>query len=296
MNIADVILLVFIGFGLIIGLVRKWWRLIIGLVVFGVLICGFLYLGPADYISNFVRFDLINWLVDNKIIPPIEINLQEQLGVTFKIETVQEAFLLLQNFDLDPQNLISMSDIFCKMASVIVILPIGILVSWLVSTLLYWVLLRWIMPKFLRKGIINILIGGVVGAIGYGIIGMIVICVIYSPVYGISNNIITPLLDSNSELSVAITNFVGTSSFDQIQQVLKTVNGYIGNFNPLADSSILCRPMINLFGSIGLDPFYIISTTPKEGEDGVSFLESFNNFLKDVTNAIIEKSGSVAGA
>lgn len=295
MNIADVILILFIGFGLIIGLLRKWWRLLIGLVVFSIIICAYLYLGPVDYFSNFIRYDLLNWLVENNIMQPIVINLEEQFGVTLRIETVQEAFLLLQNFDIDPKTIVATADVFCKMIAIIIGLPVIILASFIISTVLYWLILRWIMPKILRKGIIPMLFGGVLGAVGYGIIGLIIICSVYSPVYGLENNIINPLLDSNSELYKAVVNLFGSGSLDNVTSMLNTVSGYIKNLNPIADSSFLCKPLINLLDSMGLDPFYIISTTSNDGEK-MSFIETFDNFLKDVSNAVIEKSGSVAGA
>lgn len=295
MNIADVILILFIGFGLIIGLLRKWWRLLIGLVVFSIVICAYLYLGPVDYFSNFIRYDLLNWLVENNIMQPIVINLEEQFGVTLRIETVQEAFLLLQNFDIDPKTIVATADVFCKMIAIIIGLPVIILASLIISTVLYWLILRWIMPKILRKGIIPMLFGGVLGAVGYGIIGLIIICSVYSPVYGLENNIINPLLDSNSELYKAVVNLFGSGSLDNVTSMLNTVSGYIKNLNPIADSSFLCKPLINLLDSMGLDPFYIISTTSNDGEK-MSFIETFDNFLKDVSNAVIEKSGSVAGA
>lgn len=295
MNIADVILILFIGFGLIIGLLRKWWRLLIGLVVFSIVICAYLYLGPVDYFSNFIRYDLLNWLVENNFMQPIVINLEEQFGVTLRIETVQEAFLLLQNFDIDPKTIVATADVFCKMIAIIIGLPVIILASFIISTVLYWLILRWIMPKILRKGIIPVLFGGVLGAVGYGIIGLIIICSVYSPVYGLENNIINPLLDSNSELYKAVVNLFGSGSLDNVTSMLNTVSGYIKNLNPIADSSFLCKPLINLLDSMGLDPFYIISTTSNDGEK-MSFIETFDNFLKDVSNAVIEKSGSVAGA
>ncbi len=295
MNIADVILILFIGFGLIIGLLRKWWRLLIGLVVFSIVICAYLYLGPVDYFSNFIRYDLLNWLVENNFMQPIVINLEEQFGVTLRIETVQEAFLLLQNFDIDPKTIVATADVFCKMIAIIIGLPVIILASFIISTVLYWLILRWIMPKILRKGIIPMLFGGVLGAVGYGIIGLIIICSVYSPVYGLEKNIINPLLDSNSELYKAVVNLFGSGSLDNVTSMLNTVSGYIKNLNPIADSSFLCKPLINLLDSMGLDPFYIISTTSNDGEK-MSFIETFDNFLKDVSNAVIEKSGSVAGA
>lgn len=295
MNIADVILILFIGFGFIIGLLRKWWRLLIGLCIFGVIIFAYLYLGPVDYISNFIQYDLLNWLVENNFMKPIVIDLEEQYGVTFRIETVQEAFLLLQNFDVDSALIIATSDVFCKMMATIVFLPIAMIFAFIISSLLYWLLLRWIMPKVLRKGILPMLFGGIIGSIGYGIIGIVVICCVYSPIYGLENNIINPLLDNKSELYNAVINLFGSGSLDSITGVLNTASGYIKNFNPISDSSFLCRPIINLLDSMGLDPFYIISTTSTDGEK-MPFIEAFDNFLKDVSDAIIEKSGSVAGA
>lgn len=295
MNITDIILIVFLGLGLIMGLFRNWWRLFIGCAVLGISLLIFIKGGPLDYISNWIRYDSINFLVQQNWIQPIEIDLQEQLGVTFKIETVQEAFILLQNFDISADLIVQNTDLFCKSIA----LTLGIIVlavaSFIVSSILYWALLRWIMPKFLRKGWLGHGLGGLVGTLSYGVFGVIFISTIYSFLEGINGNVIVPLMDTNSALYGAVLNFVGPEQIDSIIGPIQNIAGFTLKFNPFDEGSVLCRPLLSGLDSMGLSPFNMISTTSIITGEEVNFKDAFNNFLKDVTNKFIEKSSSFAG-
>lgn len=288
MNYTDFILIGFVVLGLILGLIRGWWRTFIGLTIFAIGMVVFLKSGVTDYITKFVRYDLIDWLVTQGWIQPIRIDMTESLGVVFELKTVEEAVLLLQNFDLDPNYLILNASFLCKFAATSVVATLMLPVAFLLSTILYWLIIRWITPKFMRKGFIPRIVGIFVGAAGYAIIGIVVISVMFSPLQGIDNNIITPLKDTSSNLYQAISTLLP----DHISKISEFVNNYSGiieNMDPLSTTSQLCRPFINTLDSMGLNPLYIISETVKETGENVNFQNAFDYFLKDVTDAITSK-------
>lgn len=288
MNYTDFILIGFVILGLILGLIRGWRRTFIGLMLFGIGMAAFLYSGVADYIAKFVRYDLIDWLVGNGWIQPIRIDMTESLGVVFELRTVEEAILLLQNFDLDPHYLILNATFICKFVATSFVGIIMLPIAFLLASVLYWLLFRWIVPKFFRKGIVPRLGGIVVGGIGYTIIGIIVISITFSPLQGLNNNIINPLMDSSSNLYRAISTLL-PDQIDQIANLANQYSGFITNMDPLSTTSQLCRPLINTLDSMGLNPLYIISETVKETGEKVNFQYAFDYFLKDVTEAISKK-------
>ena len=288
MNYTDFILVGFVILGLILGLIRGWWRTFIGLAIFAIGMVIFLQSGISDYVAKFVRYDLIEWLISHNWIQPIQIDMTESLGVVFELKTVEEAVLLLQNFDLDPNYLILNASFLCKFAATFVVSIIMLPVAFLLSAILYWLLIRWITPKFFRKGFIPRIAGIFVGGFGYIVIGIIVISVVFSPLQGVENNIINPLKDTSSNLYQAISTLLP----DQIGQITNFINNYSGiidNMNPLSTTSQLCRPLINTLDSMGLNPLYIISETIKETGEKVNFQYAFDYFLKDVTDAITSK-------
>lgn len=288
MNYTDFIFIGFVILGLILGLIRGWWRTFIGLTVFAIGMVIFLKSGVTDYIAKFVRYDLLDWLVSQGWIQPIRIDMTESLGVVIELKTVEEAILLLQNFDLDPHYLILNADFLCKFVATSAVAIIMIPVAFLLSTILYWLIIRWITPKFFRKGFIPRIVGIFVGGAGFTVVGIVLISILFSPMEGLTNNIFNPLKDTSSNLYQAISTLLP----DNIGQITNFVNNYSGiieNLNPLSTTSQICRPFINALDSIGLNPLYIISETIKETGENVNFQYAFDYFLKDVTDAISSK-------
>lgn len=288
MNYTDFILIGFVVLGLILGLIRGWRRSFIGLTLFGIGMAAFLYSGVADYIAKFVRYDLFDWLIANGWMQPIKIDMTESLGVVFELRTVEEAILLLQNFDMDPHYLILNATFICKFASTAIIAIIMLPFAFLLGSLLYWILLRWIMPKVMRKGVIPRIGGLVIGGLGFTVVGIVVIAVVCSPLQGLNNNIINPLKDTSSDLYQAVSTLLP----DQIDQIVNFANqysGFVTNMDPLSTTSQLCRPLINTLDSMGLNPLYIISEQIKETGENVNFQYAFDQFLKDVSEAISKK-------
>lgn len=257
-------------------------------MIFAIGMVIFLKSGVTDYITKFVRYDLLQWLVDHGWMQPIKIDMTESLGVVFELKTVEEAVMLLQNFDLDPHYLILNVDFICKFAATAIVGIIMMPIAFLLSAVLYWLIIRWITPKFMRKGFIPRIVGVFVGAAGYAIIGIVILAIVGSPMQGLQNNVINPLQDTSSNLYQAVNTLLP----DQIGTITNLVNQYSGlveNMNPLAASSQICRPFINALDSIGLNPLYIISETIKETGENVNFQYAFDHFLKDATDAITSK-------
>lgn len=291
MNATDFILIGFILLGLIMGVLRGWWRVLIGFAVFSIGLVIFMNCGTVDYLTNWVKYDLIDFLVNNGWMQPIRLDMTESLGVVFQVNTVEEAALLLQNFGLDASYLSVNIDLLCEFLSLAIVILPWVLVSFLASTLLYHLLFKWIFPKKIRKCAISRIFGSAFGVVGYTTLGLVLISIVYSPLEGLNATFIGPIQNTNSELYQAISSLV-PSSIDQFQSIGKTLGSVVEVINPTSQTSIICRPLLNFMNSIGLDPFYMISNTVVETGQNVSFKDTFSQFLDDVNESIILKAGS----
>ena len=152
MTSADLILIICLVIGLVGGLIRGWWRCLIGIVVLAAA-CLILYFGVFDYAAKWIEYDSLEF-ISQQFGFNLTFEVQE-IGVSLRLTNLQDSFLLLQNFGLDPVYLNATSEGISKsMVALIGFLALVILCL-IVSSLLYWILLRWIMPKRIRKGAIS---------------------------------------------------------------------------------------------------------------------------------------------
>lgn len=169
---ADLILIICLALGLIGGLIRGWWRCLVGmLVLFGA--CLILYFGVFDYAAKWVEYDSLEFL-SQQFGFDLTYEIQD-LGVTVRLTNIKDTFLLLQNTGLDPVLLNATSEGFAKSSVALVGFLVLLVAGFVLSTILYWIILKWIMPKRLRKGFVARLFGGI-----FGMIEMGTICVIFS--------------------------------------------------------------------------------------------------------------------
>ena len=291
---SDLFLIIFLVLGLLLGLIRGWWRCLIGILVL-LSVCGILYFGFFDYASNWIQYDLLAFLQEKGVIPTgFEIS---ELGLTLRITNVHDTFLLLQNVGLDPILLSATSEGFSKgilaLVGFIVVLPISLILS----SLLYWVLLRWIMPRRVRSGVIARLLGGVLGIIEGAGVCMVILSFSGNVVTPIDNVVIPYLEDSSSDLYQAIVS-LGVNASD-ISNLLPTVKNVTALLNPLSESSKLVRPLFEQLNNIGLSPFNLITVNVID-ETGakvpISAKDAFTDMLDDLVTVGAQKINTLIGA
>ena len=164
---ADLILIICLVIGLVGGLIRGWWRCLVGIIVLAAA-CLILYFGVFDYAAKWIEYDSLEF-ISQQFGFNLTFEVQE-IGVSLRLTNLQDSFLLLQNFGLDPVYLNATSEGISKsMVALIGFLALVILCL-IVSSLLYWILLRWIMPKRIRKGAIARILGAILGMIEMGTI------------------------------------------------------------------------------------------------------------------------------
>ena len=151
------------------------------LVLFGA--CLILYFGVFDYAAKWVEYDSLEFL-SQQFGFDLTYEIQD-LGVTVRLTNIKDTFLLLQNTGLDPVLLNATSEGFAKSSVALVGFLVLLVAGFILSTILYWIILKWIMPKRLRKGFVARLFGGI-----FGMIEMGTICVIF---FQFSGNLAIPL-------------------------------------------------------------------------------------------------------
>ena len=288
----DMLVLAFIIVGLVVGLFGNWYRRIIGTVVLAALILTFYY-GFLDYASMWLQYDSIEWLTHVGILKNGLSFYVESIDTTFKVSNVHDLFILLQNFGYTPDYLAVMLDGFCKTAVLfIAIIPLG-LISFILSFIIYWALLRWIMPRVIRKGFIPRALGGVIGAIEFGAFGFLIIA-LGAPLLGVVGEVVLPgLKDSTSELTKFLTN--NGISTESINSYLNYAQIAANVFNPAYENSFLVKPIFNLLDSMGLNPLYMVKgVIEKDGQlVEVDYRSAFIALFDDVVNVQLGKVNSL---
>lgn len=292
----DILFLAFVLIGLVWGFISNWYRQLIGIIVFAA-IFGVFYLFFLDYLTKFVEYDLINYMVEQGFIKPIEFYV-ESLDTTFKIESVLDGFLFLQNIDMDPEMLKVVCEGVCKAAVLFVgFIVIGIS-SILISSLLYWILLRWIMPRNARKGVVAHLFGGLLGALLNGTYVLLLLGFTGNIFGAIDDSIIAALKDSSSQLSILFTDTLAITDSATLVKFAPYVEAIGQVFDPLNANSIAVRPIYETLASMGFSPLNIVSVEViNEAGDKVSepFRTSFSNFISSIMDEGIGKINALLG-
>ena len=281
----DILLIAFMLLGLIIGVIQGWYKTTIAvlLIVCGLYVTNFYF---ADYIINFVNYDLLDVLVDKGIMEPITINIEEA-GLTFRVETIHEALLLTQNLGIDPGLIRESSNGLIASIVLLVGFVAVTLVIQIVATILYWILFRWIMPKCLRKGFLPHLIGAVLG-VGAGFVGGITfIGLLGQFVFGI-DAVLPQFMDPNSDVVALIASAANVET-SQIVNYATEYGPLIRAFNPLSETSPMVKSVFNSLSNMGLSPLDIVTTERIDPETGETIKEAYcftwKKFLEDLASS-----------
>lgn len=283
MNGVDLVFVICLAVGAVAGLIRGWWRCFIGIVVL-VGLCIVAYLGFFEYAWMWVQYDSLQWLSETFKFS-LTFNVPDT-DISFRLTNLRDAFILLQNVGLDPVLLGATSDGFAQ-ATVGALGFVGLLIaSFIVSTVAYWILLKWLMPKRLRKGIIARLLGAILGAIEMG-----GICIIFLQFTGnitipLHNVVIPQLLDNSSELNQLLINSKFVTQ-DMLNSYVPLIDNVVQYLNPLSANSQLVRPIVENLGNLGFSPFNIISVEVLN-ENGDKVKEPFKDAFADMLNNFIE--------
>ena len=144
MAIIDIFLIATVLVGFVFGLIGNWWRRLITIIIFAaIVLVG--YFGFFEYFSSWIRYDLIDWLVESGYIQPLSFELAPDFVLRF--QNVEDFFIVLQNLGFDPIVLKGSCEGAVKAIIASAFVFVASIVSEVLSFLLYWVLLRWIMPK-----------------------------------------------------------------------------------------------------------------------------------------------------
>lgn len=289
MAYVDILFLVIIGIGLLIGLLTNWWRRLIGLIVFVGLFAAYYFL-IHDFAWKWLEYESFGFLHQIGILKDSVISFYvEALDTTFRCENLRDLFLVLQNFNVSsPGILVATCDGLCQSICLLVVVLALLLVSFLVSLLLYWALFRWIMPKAARSGAVGHILGGIVGIIENAVVAVILL-VALGNISGVTDSVVAESMkNQNSELAIFFVEKAKLVSFDQLSKYAEYVSLGAGALNPLQEGSYLVRPLFEILTQTGFNPFNIVSVeyvndageTIKE-----SFRDSFTTFIRDmVTN------------
>lgn len=277
----DIFLCAFALLGLIIGLIGNRYKRLLDLIIL-VAICAVLYFCFYEYAKMWVRFDALQYLYDKGILNQIAF---EYEGVTFHVDTVEDIFILMQNFGFNPSSAIATCDGFVGLVTVLLGFSISLIAAPIISFILYWVLFRWICPKFLRKGIVARLLGGAVGIVEYTVMAILFLTLSGSLVGAISGSIIPALSDETSDFYKLLVNnnILTPEAISQISNYLKIA---VEAANPLNTDSQIARPIFEQLDHMGLSPFNIVSRSIIiDGEKTmIPFKDDFSDFCDFVVN------------
>ena len=263
------------------------------LVLFGA--CLILYFGVFDYAAKWVEYDSLEFL-SQQFGFDLTYEIQD-LGVTVRLTNIKDTFLLLQNTGLDPVLLNATSEGFAKSSVALVGFLVLLVAGFVLSTILYWIILKWIMPKRLRKGFVARLFGGI-----FGMIEMGTICVVFFQFSGnlavpLDNIVIPQLKDSTSGLHTLLVNLDVSSS--DISNYVNIASNLTNMLNPVGANSHLVSTLFNYLGNMGLSPFNIISVDVID-ENGVKvaipFKDAFTDMLGNFIDVSVGKLNTLLGA
>ena len=146
--IVDVLILIFIVISMIFGLIDGIYKKIIGLLAFTITFLAIYFIGKNQAV-DYIRYTLLYDITKGA---GFVITLSD-LDLTFRIMTVEDFFVLLQNIDtsLQPLFLKLTCESLCKFVYLFAAALVSRIISGLVYLILYYALFRWIIPQSRRK-------------------------------------------------------------------------------------------------------------------------------------------------
>ena len=293
MAIIDIFLIATVLVGFVFGLIGNWWRRLITIIIFAaIVLVG--YFGFFEYFSSWIRYDLIDWLVESGYIQPLSFELAPDFVLRF--QNVEDFFIVLQNLGFDPIVLKGSCEGAVKAIIASAFVFVASIVSEVLSFLLYWVLLRWIMPKKARSGFLSKIFGAAIGGafalvsciIGLGLTG--------SFMGAISESILPAAADSSSSLFKLLDKLVFSQGLLTHEQFITYLNYACGACDPLFSESVLVRPIFEALDQMGFSPLQIITVTSVNdaGENvKITFRDNFSALIQDVVDVGLPKLDSI---
>lgn len=222
--IIGILLVVGLFMGLMQGFFRKLNRVIILAIVFSLI-----YFIFSPMLSNWIRY---NAFADFNYVLTLELQ-----GMTFKIYSVEDLFVVFQNVGIDPDLLKLNCEGLCNALSFIILFLASFSLSTFLSWIFYHLIFKRLLPKKIRKPkVVGRLFGGLLGAMEWGFVIFIFASAIGSLTGGLESVVIPQLSDTNSSIYELFKNFgIDTSVIETIKTPLEII---VKNLNP-ENSSIL---------------------------------------------------------
>ena len=293
MAIIDIIFIVTLLIGFVSGIIGNWWRRLITIIIFVALIVV-AYYGYFEYATNWVRYDLLQFLVEKGYISSLSFELAPNFSL--RVTNLEDFFILFQNLGFDPIVLKGSCEGLIKALIASVFIALAAVVSEIVSFILYWCLFKWIMPKKIIKGFIPRILGAFLGvgftfftcSLTIGLTG----CFMGS----ISETILPAVADANSSLSLLLDKFAYSNGLLNQAELVKYLSYVCGAFDPLFAQSIVVRPIFEILDQMGFSPLQII-TVDSINEAGetvkVPFRDNFSAFVNDIVEVGLPKLDSI---
>lgn len=278
--ILDIVAVVIILLGVLLGFWRGLVKQLL-CVVLTVAVIAIVYFIAKDTAVDYFKYSLIYDLTNGS---GIQIKVEE-LETTFKIMTLEDLFVVLQNFDGDLQtSFLKLScDATCRYAVLICSIIVGQIISDILFEILYYSAFRFLVPQndegkrkpsFLMR-VFGAIFGLVEAAI---VIYLFILCV--APLTEIFDNLL-PLYQKIVEKGIVANN-------ESVVNALKNIGQYI-----VLENSAINRAIISLSTLLGLNPYEFIKFT-FEGTTytvGSSLEKILNSAIEILDNLQIE-SGS----
>ncbi len=277
MSIQDIVVLVLLLIGVLIGLtqsaLKKTFRV---LVVVVVIVLVYYVFAPL----------LTDWICYHAI----EAFGYEEIQFTLGDEvvyatTVEELFTSLEYFGIDAQVLSAQAVTFCEIISFIILLPVAIFASLIISGLLWHLVVKRLFPKKLRKGkTISHIIGGLLGGIEMLVIILLLAIALAQISTSFEDSILKTLNDETSSL-------YGVLNGTDFESVAETVEQYIEYFSPTSDANTILPALLNMLNSMSIDYLGMFKTLVLENGEQVevNFADGFTASLNEVIDFLAEQ-------
>lgn len=275
--IQDIVVGVLILLGIIIGLFNGFFRKINRLVIFSILFV-IVYFAFLPMLSKWVQY---NCLADFNYV--ITLNISEEM--TFEVYSINDLFLAFQNFNIAPDFLASNCTGVCNAVSFFALLIVTLLLSTPISWILYDLVFKKMLSLKLRKPkALSRIGGGIFGGLQWFVLAILFFVSVGSITGGVNSYIVPGLADPSSEVSI----FFNNANINSIGEIVK----YAYILDPMANSSHILRPVLNLCSSINFDIFsmfkgsIIVEEGGKEIVQSSNLYQGFESLLKQLVTKV----------
>lgn len=273
MSIQDIVVLVLLLLGILIGLTqtapKKMFRVLIVVVVIVL-----------------VYYVFVPILTDWICYKTIEVFGYEEIEFTIADEvvyatTIEELFTSLDYFGIDKQVLSAQAVTFCEIISFIVLLPVAIFVSLIISGLLWHLLIKRFLPEKLKKGgTISHIIGGLLG----GIEMLVIILLLAVSLAQLSISFEDSILKTINDETSSLYSLYGVLNGTDFQSLAETIERYIEYFSPTNDANTILPALLNMLSSMNINYLGMFKTIALENGEQVevNFADGFTASLNEV--------------